>query len=329
MDKLIELIEYESEGSLLDFKREEYPLGRNSAKFEFLKDISAMANHPSDKDKYIIIGVEEKGGKASEFFSLDVITDQAKYQQFLDRNIEPPINLEYKSFEYKNHKLAYFRIFGNQDRPYLFKTTIKDLVNNQKLLYKPGDGVIRAGTSTRELVREDLERIYKKRYQQKDRKSDIRITPVTGVCEEFSNEEVTVNYIDLSIENTSNKSLDFDVEMKVYKCSKGIISTCVDIRREMQRRNIAISSTGPSSTLGNIFVAFREEDDFVAIEGALIRPGSKTTMSIAQHDSIAFAFDKELVVFLEEPCSFDIEVTVRSDDFSAGALTEKFVFPIK
>lgn len=59
-DKIKELIEYHSESHLLDFKREQYLLGKNPKKYELLKDISAMANHPSNDDKYIIIGVVEK-----------------------------------------------------------------------------------------------------------------------------------------------------------------------------------------------------------------------------------------------------------------------------
>ena len=59
-NKIEEIISYSSESHLLDFKSEQYLLGKNPKKYELLKDISSMANHPSNEDKYRIIGVSEK-----------------------------------------------------------------------------------------------------------------------------------------------------------------------------------------------------------------------------------------------------------------------------
>src|SRR5690606_8063698 len=130
------------EGATLDYKREEYPLGKHIKKNEFLKDISAFANHHSDSDKYIIIGVKEENGIANEFFEIETITDAASYQQFLNDNIEPEINFEYKTTTYNDKKIAYFRIYSNKNRPYLFK---KNLQNHftRETEYKIGDGFIR------------------------------------------------------------------------------------------------------------------------------------------------------------------------------------------
>lgn len=52
--------------------------------------------------------------------------DEAKYQEYVNSNIEPKINFEYLPLKYKNHQLAYFRIFGNHDRPYLMKKEIRN-----------------------------------------------------------------------------------------------------------------------------------------------------------------------------------------------------------
>ncbi|TXD81588.1 hypothetical protein ESY86_07065 [Subsaximicrobium wynnwilliamsii] len=77
--ELEKIIRYDSEGPNLDYKQEEYPLGRNIKKNEILKDISAFANHHSDSDKFIIIGVKEKNGVGKEFFEIENLTDEASY----------------------------------------------------------------------------------------------------------------------------------------------------------------------------------------------------------------------------------------------------------
>ena len=124
IEKLFEIIKYHSESVYVDFKSQEYPLGKNTKKNELLKDISSMANHPSNEPKYILIGIKEKNGLASEFIDLSTPTHQAKYQQFVEENIEPKINFEYRSFEYEGHRLAAFIISDNQERPYLFKKDV-------------------------------------------------------------------------------------------------------------------------------------------------------------------------------------------------------------
>ena len=100
-------IKYDCEGPTLDYKKEEYPLGKNNKRNEFLKDICAFANHHSDEDKFIIIGVEEENGVAKDFFEIENITDEASYQNFANENIEPTINFEYKSFIINNSSKVY------------------------------------------------------------------------------------------------------------------------------------------------------------------------------------------------------------------------------
>ena len=47
--QLNDILKYYSESFNIDFKQTEYPLGKEFKKNEFLKDFSAMANHPSDE----------------------------------------------------------------------------------------------------------------------------------------------------------------------------------------------------------------------------------------------------------------------------------------
>jgi hypothetical protein len=66
-------------------------------------------------------GIAESGGAAENFIAIDELISEADYQQFLNSYIEPNINFQYRSFSYQNHQLAYFTIYGNTERPYLFK----------------------------------------------------------------------------------------------------------------------------------------------------------------------------------------------------------------
>ena len=103
---IIRILENDSESKNLDFKKEQYPIGKDYKRNEILKDISAFANHYSSKDKFIIIGVIEKNGKANGFKNIDDLIDESKYQQLINTNIEPKISFEYKAFIYKEYSLA-------------------------------------------------------------------------------------------------------------------------------------------------------------------------------------------------------------------------------
>jgi predicted HTH transcriptional regulator len=167
------LIEYESESYSLDFKKEEYPLGKDEKKNELLKDICAFANQLSDADKFIVIGVKVINGENKEIFNVDCPTDEAKYQQFILDNIEPNVNFEYKVYKYTDKTICYFRIFNNTDRPYLFK---KDVINPQtnKLNYKYGDGFTRIGSASKKIGRKELDDINKNRVKYFDRRKDLK-----------------------------------------------------------------------------------------------------------------------------------------------------------
>ena len=64
MSTLIESLLYQSEGTALDFKKEQYSFQKatDEQKSELLKDILAFANSWRQNEAYIVIGVEEVVG---------------------------------------------------------------------------------------------------------------------------------------------------------------------------------------------------------------------------------------------------------------------------
>lgn len=323
-ESILEILEYGSEGYLVDFKQEQYPLGKYPKKHEFLKDISAMANHPKDEDKYIIIGAIEKNGMAESFKDVSELTDQAKYQQYLDSYIEPSINFEYKPILFKEKQLAYFRIFDNEKRPYLFKKKVQIPKEKDKsqIVYNEGDGFIRAGTGTRRMVRSDFERVYKKRFLQKDRKNDLKIHPTLNYFEEFPfDDEITVMVLDLDIENTSNKSIDFDIELKIQKKENYAVTTSTEFQRKMNEQSSPFGMINP--VLGNLHVESEEDElDFVFRRTKL--RNMRTAVNIPQVKTDKDIFDKEILLIFNNKCKVAFEVIIRSDDFTGGAVIQNF-----
>lgn len=321
-------IKYDCEGPTLDYKKEEYPLGKNNKRNEFLKDICAFANHHSDEDKFIIIGVEEENGVAKDFFEIENITDEASYQNFANENIEPTINFEYKSFIYNDKKLAFFRIYNNKSRPYLFKRDVQSLGLN-KTDFRAGDGFIRVGSSSKKIARNDLENIYNTRFTNKDRKGDLDIEPYFAVSDDEDLSKLDIKYFDIKITNHSNKSIDFDVEMKVFKSNGVILISKDELKRELKKKRKTNYSFGfdfemIQPQINNLHIYFKEEEEFILISRN--RMTRKTAISLLQNSSEKDVFCQHLFVLNKDEHEIKVELTIRSDDFTEGLLKQEFVF---
>ncbi|TQI71158.1 putative DNA-binding protein [Gramella sp. Hel_I_59] len=325
-DEIEKIIDYESESHKLDFKEIEYSLGNNPKKNEILKDFSALANHPSNDEKLIIIGVIEENGLAKDFRNIDKVTDEAKYQQFIESNIEPKINFEYKSFNYKDYKLTYFRIFNNQNRPYLFKKELKRSTD-KKVEFRAGDGYIRMGTSTRKLIRKDFDSIYNDKVKAKDRKSDLEIN-----YETFNYDMDLEGHpvLEVHISNVSNKSIDIDIELRIKRDLKSYkISERSEILRKIEEKKYEGSSFGfglHTQILPSLDITFEEKWDYYVIK---MNPKTKKfPITLFQNQKEEEIFQKEIVVDFCEIDEIIADLIIRSDDFLEGPLKQELKFSI-
>lgn len=117
MRDIIYLIENGNENDYLDFKAKDYV-----DKGDFLIDIMSMANSKDEDDKYIIIGVKDKINGEKEIIGIEEVKEQAEFQQLVNDNIEPKIKFEYRTIQYKDKMLGYYKISkDNKDRPYMAK----------------------------------------------------------------------------------------------------------------------------------------------------------------------------------------------------------------
>ena len=337
-DKIENILAYDVENQHLDYKVEEYKLGKDYKKHEILKDFCAMVNHPSEEDNYIIIGVKVKNGSVKEFFSVETTYDEANYQQYIAENIEPGINFEYQPFKYNGHSLMVFRLFNNKQRPYLIKRDIRNAKNSKRIEFRGGDGFIRKGTRNRKMKREDFELIYKKRYTQSDRKSDIIATPII----EPSRDELLIKYhlqcLDVNIENRSKKSIEFDdIELLIYKDDKIKLLSEFEARKFIRDyRDEESSFVGPGGfrmpTLNTDVPSFdiniTEDDTHYSVRKVKLRM-QKDLLTIAQESIKKSVFGNDIILFVNEITKIKGEIIIKSNDFSDGAFRKEFTFELK
>lgn len=324
-----EIIAYDSESALLDFKEKQYVLGADGSRNEFLKDLSAFANHPSDDDKIIAIGIKEEGGIASAFIGVSELVDEAAFQQIVESNVEPKVNFELIRFVHKGVQLAYFRIFNNDLRPYLFKRDLP--TSSGKKEYRTGDGFIKHGSATRKLNREDLEAIYKKRYSSKDRKGDLQLEAFIADVNDDELSQYNLYALEMSIQNTSTRSIDFEVDLKVFTNEEVRIVTDRDLKIEMQENeNERRQQAGLDVPIHlHIMPPISFDLNTEYLEGCLIasrtkRIGERASVSIPQHAKEEFIFQRALIILADRGATIKGEVTIRSDDFPDGPLVWPF-----
>ena len=323
IDDIRNIIKYESEGALVDFKRAEYPLGKDPKKNELLKDISAMANHPSNDTKVIIIGVIEKNGLACDFLNIENSTDQALYQQFIDENIEPRLNFEYKTFSYEGYNLAVFIISKNNSRPYLFKRNIHK-ISDHTVQYRIGDGFIRTGSSTKKLTRDDFESIYKNRFEKRDRTNDIKISPFL----KKSSNWFDMYNLDFSIENLSSESIEFEIEFRVFYSNKVLVLKTYELEKILEGDSLPqIYPQYFSPTVDRTFpfIEISEGKDHFKVSrlNGLRLPQNYILENVFLSDVYLGCISN----YLES--KIEVELTLRSDEFKKGPFTKKYEFSLK
>jgi len=333
---IINLIENESENTKLDFKLEQYPIERgDNKKGEFLKDLCAFANLLSAEDKFIIIGVKEKNGVAIAFRPVDDLNDQANYQQFLNQYIEPEINFEYKEILHLGNRLAYFRIFDNSKRPYLFKKEYKD-TQQKGNAYRIGSGFVRTGTSTRELTRDDFEKIYASRSSTKDRSNDIDFEfSIWGFTSSELRYAGYIKHLRVDATNLSNTSIDLDIEAKIYN-NKHVSAMCAqDEEYKLYNKSREKSMFAYTPYLDKMMppliptdtnVKFENYTDYSIYE-IIPKKGTHTALRVSQKGTQTDIFNGQIALVFSRPSEIKIDLIVRSNNFPDGPKIFNYSFP--
>ena len=115
--RLIEHLLSQMEGSTLDFKRDQYKLESNKQKSKFVKDIVCMANTPRCGSAYILVGVNEKNGRAGDVLGTSVHYDPAVFQDLISANTNPVVQISYRQVEHSGSIVGLIEIPEDQQGP--------------------------------------------------------------------------------------------------------------------------------------------------------------------------------------------------------------------
>ncbi|WP_197070525.1 helix-turn-helix domain-containing protein [Hymenobacter sp. DG25B] len=150
----MDIVLHESETTAVDFKSTAYKPATNP---EFIKDVLAMANAQVTGDRYLIVGVKHNPDNSRQILGVppeDQMDDASYHKAILD-NIEPEIPFTYSYIEVEGKQVGVFRIHSVTDPPYMMR---KD-----SAMLKIGHSVIRKGTTTLNLRRADIDRMFAQR----------------------------------------------------------------------------------------------------------------------------------------------------------------------
>ncbi|GAB4232625.1 MAG: hypothetical protein Kow0049_15620 [Stanieria sp.] len=127
MSTLIESLLYQSEGTALDFKKEQYSVQKatDEQKSELLKDILAFANSWRQNEAYIVIGVEEVVGGRRILVGTEDHFDDSRLQQFINGKTNRKVTFAYEVHRFEGKKFGVIRI-PKQERLVIFLLQFKD-----------------------------------------------------------------------------------------------------------------------------------------------------------------------------------------------------------
>ena len=131
-DEVKEMIDCHQEGDYLDFKEYDY---QKDHKEELVKDILALANSHSIRNKYIIIGAVEENNACTKLREIDTkqIRDEAEFQQIINTYIYENLIVNYRilNIDGKNILVIQIPVINNSNRPFMVKKQIGKLKENE------------------------------------------------------------------------------------------------------------------------------------------------------------------------------------------------------
>ncbi len=141
---LVETLLNMSESSVLDFKRDQYPLAGASdeEKSELVKDVLAFANAWKTDDAHVVIGANENPGGRAHVFGVGEHLNDADLQQLVNSKTNVPVSFEYLSIAVDGLPVGVIRIREAQERPVFLRRPFGRLRAN--VVY------VRRGSSTAE-----------------------------------------------------------------------------------------------------------------------------------------------------------------------------------
>src|SRR5205807_1814834 len=99
-------------------------------KSELLKDILAMANAWKATDAHIIIGIEERSGRATDVIGVAPELNDSHIQQFVNSKTNRPVAFAIEHARHREKPLTIIRVNQKQTRPIFLTTNFGRLKKN-------------------------------------------------------------------------------------------------------------------------------------------------------------------------------------------------------
>jgi hypothetical protein len=185
--------------------------------------------------------------------------------------------------------------------------------------------IIKYGKSLRQFLRKNPSHFKIPSSPKNDRKSDLKISPHIGDPDDESFKGLNLKFIDISIENTSNKSIEFDIEMKVHKnpdCKIILQKDLKELIKKQQQKPRGPFDYGLIDIRTPSFdfdVHSKEFKDYILVSRIKLR-NQKTAVRLSQQDIEVDVFNKNVLIIKKGATKIKAEITIRSDDFTEGIL---------
>jgi len=108
-----------------------------------------------------------------QIFPVEDPTDSASLHQLILANITPELEISYEPFNYNGNNIMVLTIKETVERPYM---VVKELKVENKIILRKGEIWIRKGSHNKLATREDLEKIYARRFLSKELDGKVDLT---------------------------------------------------------------------------------------------------------------------------------------------------------
>ena len=108
-----------TEDSFLDFKVQQYKLDTEWQKSGFIKDIVSMANTPRDESAYIVVGVAEEAGRATQIVGIQDHFDPSELDRQMEGRVGSVPSVEYHVIEHEESEIGIYEIKVGSGGPFV------------------------------------------------------------------------------------------------------------------------------------------------------------------------------------------------------------------
>jgi hypothetical protein len=186
MRNLRDLVEVENADSALSFRERPYGKGEQ---VELLCDVTALANAATTGTRFLCLGVSDNPKLKRTFPGVSRRAwnwIKEVLPRLIEQAIEPQLRINMLEVTLGEALIGVICLDACHDQPFLFSRRVSSLIS-------PGSGWIRCGIKQRPLLREDLQRIFEKRFRTAGASAEIRV----GFHGRVPREEITLPVLPL------------------------------------------------------------------------------------------------------------------------------------